>query len=73
MFISQFLNQDGSCQSRVNKLALLQDNKISISTSGYCKARKRLSVSTISILTKSIAINNENKVANNLKFRGRNI
>jgi fructose-specific phosphotransferase system component IIB len=73
MFVSQSLNQDGSCQNRVNKLALHQDNKISISTSGYCKARKRLSTSTISTLTKSIALKNEKKVSNNLKFRGKNI
>jgi len=73
MFISQSLNQDASCQNRVNKLALHQDDKISISTSGYCKARKRLSTSAISTLTKNIAINNENKVVNHWKFRGRNI
>jgi len=73
MFISQSLNQDGSCQNRVNKLALLRDNNISINTSGYCKARKRLSTSAILMLTKSIALKNENKVSNNLKFRGRNI
>lgn len=73
MFISQSLNQDGSCQNRVNKLALLQDNKISISTSGYCKARKRLSTLAISTLTKNIALKNKNKVSKNLKFRGKNI
>lgn len=69
MFISQSLNQDGSCQNRVNKLALSQDKKISINTSGYCKARARLSTSAISTLTKTIAIDNENKIPNNLKFR----
>jgi len=73
MFISQSLNQDGSCQSRVNKLALLQDDEISISTSGYCKARKRLSTSAISRLAKNIAFENKKKVSKNLKFRGRNI
>ncbi len=73
MFISQSLNQDGSCQNRVNKLALLKDEKISISTSGYCKARKRLSTSAISTLTKSIALNNTKKVSKNLKFREKNI
>ncbi len=73
MFVSQSLNQDGSCQNRVNKLALLQDDKISISTSGYCKARKRLSTFAISTLTKNIALKNENKLSKNLKFRGKNI
>ena len=73
MFISQSLNQDSSCQNRVNKLALSQDKNISISTSGYCKARARLSTSAISTLTKNIAINNENKISSSWKFRERNI
>ncbi|MEA1891783.1 MAG: IS4 family transposase, partial [Campylobacterota bacterium] len=73
MFISQSLNQDGSCQNRVNKLALSKDETISINTSGYCKARQRLSRVAISTLTKSIAIDNEKKIPKNLKFRGRNI
>jgi hypothetical protein len=73
MFISQSLNQDGSCQSRVNKLALSKNEKISISTSGYCKARARLSTNAISKLTKKIAINNERKLPKQLKFRDRNI
>ena len=55
MFVSQSINQDGSCQNVVNKLALDRDKKTSISTSGYCKARNRLSVSTIKTLTKNIA------------------
>jgi len=73
MFISQSLNQDSSCQNMVNKLALQRDDKTSISTSGYCKARERLSTSAISVLTKEIAINNEQRVDSKWKFRGRNI
>ncbi|MEA1919945.1 MAG: IS4 family transposase, partial [Campylobacterota bacterium] len=73
MFVSQSLNQDGSCQNRVNKLALSQDEKISISTSGYCKARKRLSTSAIATLAKSIAIKNEKKLLKNSKLQGRDI
>jgi len=56
MFISQSLNQDSSYQNRVNKLVLPKDEKVSISTSGYCKARARLSTSAISTLTKTISI-----------------
>jgi hypothetical protein len=73
MFISQAINQDGSCQNVVNKLALNRDAKTSISTSGYCKARNRLSTSTIKNLTKGIAQKNEEKVNKNWKFKDRNI
>ena len=73
MFIFQSLNQDSSCQNRVNKLALSQNNKISINTSGYCKARARLSTLAISTITKNIATENEKKLTKNLKFRGKNI
>ena len=57
----------------VNKLALQRDDKTSISTSGYCKARERLSTYAILVLTKEIAINNEQRVDSKWKFRGRNI
>jgi len=73
MFVSQSLNQDGSCQNRVNKFAVIQKEKISISTSGYCKARERLSTSAITTLTKSIALNNEKKIDKNWKYKGKNI
>ena len=46
MFISQAINQDGSCQNVVNKLALNMEKDICMSTSGYCKARGRLSILT---------------------------
>ncbi len=73
MFVSQSINQDGSCQHVVNRLALNRDKKTSISTSGYCKARNRLSASTIKNITKNIAQNNEAKVNKNWRFRDRNI
>ena len=73
MFVSQSINQDGSCQNVVNKLALNRDKKTSISTSGYCKARNRLSASTIKNLTKSIAQKNEAKINNHWRFRDRNV
>ena len=56
MFVSQAINQDGSCQNVVNKLALGRDKDICISTSAYCQARTHLSVVTISNITKKIAI-----------------
>lgn len=73
MFVSQSINQDGSCQNAVNKLALNRNAKTSISTSGYCKARNRLSASIIKNLTKDIAQKNEKKIDKNWKFRDKNI
>ncbi|PHQ64676.1 MAG: IS4 family transposase [Sulfurimonas sp.] len=73
MFISQALNQDSSCQSVVNNMALKRRKSTSISTSAYCKARGRLPKSLLSTLTKDIAINNEKKIDSKWKFRGRNI
>jgi len=73
MFVSQSINKDGSCQNVVNKLALNREDKTSISTSGYCKARNRLSASGIKNLTKEIAQKNEIKVNKNWKFRGRDV
>lgn len=73
MFVSQSLNQDGSCKNVVDKLALTREKKTSISTSGYCKARNRLSTLAIKNLTKEIAVNNEKKVNSKWKFRGKNI
>lgn len=73
MFISQSLNQDSSCQNVVNRLAFKRDEKISISTSGYCKARDRLSISSITNMTREVAIKNEQRVDSRWMFRGRNI
>jgi hypothetical protein len=53
MFVSQAINQDGSCQNVVDKLALNIEKDICISTSGYCKTRGRL-VGIISLATGSI-------------------
>ncbi len=51
MFLTQALNEDGSCQKAVNEYAVNkisnEATKISISTSSYCKARKRLPLSII--------------------------
>ncbi len=73
MFVSQAINQDGSCQNVVNKLALERDKDICISTSGYCQARTRLSVVAISNITKEIAIVDEDRINSKWKFRGRSV
>jgi hypothetical protein len=73
MFVSQSLNQDSSCQNVVDKLALTREERTSISTSGYCKARNRLSTLAIKNLAKEIAINNKQKIKSKWKFRDKNI
>jgi len=73
MFVSQVINQDGSCQNVVNKLALAKDKDICISTSAYCQARTRLSAIVISSITKEIAKKDEDRINSKWKFKGRNI
>jgi hypothetical protein len=73
MFVSQAINQDGSCQNVVDKLALNMEKDICISTSGYCKARARLSTVAIENITKEIAIVDENRADFKWKFKGRNV
>jgi hypothetical protein len=73
MFVSQSLNQDSSCQNTVNKLALTRAEKTSVSTSGYCKARNRLSTLAITNLAKEIAIKNEQRVDSRWMLRDKNI
>ena len=73
MFISQAINQDSSCQNVVNKLALNKERNICISTSGYCKARGRLSTTIVSNITKELAKKDEKRINSKWKFRGRNI
>ena len=73
MFISQAINQDSSCQNMVNKLAIKKEKNICISTSGYCKARGRLSTTIVSEMTKELAKKDEKRINSKWKFRGRNI
>ena len=73
MFVSQAINQDGSCQNVVDKLALNIEKDICISTSGYCKARSRLSLVSIKNMTKDIGKKDEKRIDIKLKFRGRNV
>ena len=73
MFINQMINEDGSCQNRVNKLALKKKKKVSLSTSAYCTARTRLSTSVIANNVREIGASNEKLADNKWKFRGKNI
>ena len=73
MFILQSLNQDSSCQNRVNRLAMKKDKKVSLSTSAYCQARTRLSTSMIRENVRQIGINNEKQADIKWKFRAKNI
>ena len=73
MFVSQAINEDGSCQNVVNKLGLNRDKDICISTSAYCQARIRLSVITISNIAKEIARVDEDRIDSKWQFRGRNV
>jgi hypothetical protein len=73
MFVSQAINQDGSCQNVVDKLALNIEKDICISTSGYCKARSRLSLVAIKNMTKDIGKKDEDRIDVKWKFRGRNV
>lgn len=73
MFVSQTMNQDSSCQNVVNKLAVQIDKDICMSTSAYCQARTRLSVVTISNITKDLAREDEDRINFKWKFRGRSV
>jgi hypothetical protein len=73
MFVMQLLNQDSSCQNRVNSLAIKEDKRVSLSTSAYCKARTRLSTSAIANNIRDIGIKNEKKAHSTWKYNGKNI
>jgi len=73
MFISQSLNEDSSCQSRVNKIAIQKEKKVSLSTGAYCKARSRLSTLAIADNVRSVGIKNEKEAKSKWKFREKNI
>lgn len=72
MFISQALNQDGSCQKVVNEGALVDTNR-SVSTGGYCRARTRLSENMVSKLTKAVASYNEQQVKSSWLWKGKRV
>lgn len=73
MFLSQAFNKDNSCQKVVNENALNLKSTCSISTSAYCKARKRLDESMIKDMTKELSISNEKKVINKWKYKNKNV
>jgi hypothetical protein len=57
MFIAQALNEDRSCSKAVNDFVIQSfatRHKISVSTGGYCLARRKLPLSLLSNLTLKI-------------------
>lgn len=71
MFIAQALNSDSSCQNIVNSVALNTNH--SVTTGGYCKARKRLSQRMVSELTKAVAVRNEAQVKTRWLWQNRTV
>jgi hypothetical protein len=72
MFISQTLSTDRSCQNVVNQTALY-DERCSIATGGYCRARQRLDSTMVMQLSHSIAQHNETKASASWQWRGREV
>jgi len=72
MFIAQALSPDSSCQKVVNQGALFDPGR-SISTGGYCKARKRLDTAMVKRLCLNIAMNNERQVDHSWKWHERSV
>ena len=73
MFVSQAINPDSSCQAIVDSFALTNKQVRSVSTGGYCRARKRLSENFISNIAKKVASLSTCKIKEKWKFRGQNI
>ncbi len=73
MFLTQAMNEDSSCQNVVNSKAINTTKNVSITTGGYCKARKRLPLSMVINLTKHIADKSAKKVSLKWKFQGRDV
>ena len=77
MFISQALNEDGSCQRVVNEAIVSQlvrgDSPISCRTGGYCRARKRLQLDLISTLAQGLACKLSCRVPDQWLWNGRSV
>ena len=65
MFLTQAIDEDSSCQNIVNSNAINATKNVSITTGGYCKARKRLPLSVVINLSKHIASNSAKKYLTN--------
>jgi hypothetical protein len=72
MFMSQALSTDRSCQNAVNQAALY-DERCSVATGGYCKARQRLDTAMVMQLTHSIAKHNEAEASASWRWRGKEV
>mgnify|MGYP001774149355 CR=1 FL=1 len=73
MFLTQAIDEDSSCQNIVNLNAINTNKELSITTGGYCKARKRLPLNMIINLTKHIAKTSSKTVPTKLKFQKRDV
>lgn len=73
MFLTQVTNEDSSCQNVVNSKAIITTQDVSITTGGYCKARKRLPLSVVMNLAKHIADKSAKEVSPKWKFKGRDV
>lgn len=77
MFIAQSLNQDSSCQSIVNDIAVkrivsgLKPN--STATGAYCRARSRLPTEMVSSLVKQTGLMVDAQVPNKWRWQGKRV
>lgn len=72
MFVSQVLHSDSSCQNAVNQMALY-DERYSIATGGYCRARQRLDPAMIKTSFQALARRNEHHGASAWNWEGRDV
>lgn len=77
MFMTQAMSADGSCQNAVNKVSVDRQlnnlPRISLSTGGYCQARKRLPVSILSELTRQTGELMDSQIPDGWRWRGRRV
>lgn len=72
MFITQALSTDRSCQNTVNQTALY-DERCSVATGGYCRARQRLDTAMVMQLSQGIAQHNKTEASASWRWRGRDV
>jgi hypothetical protein len=77
MFMTQVLNQDGSCQKAVNGWAASRAvdglSVQSIRTAGYCKARQRLPIEMVTALTRHTGRLLSEQAERSWRWRGRTV
>ena len=77
MFISQALNEDGSCQKAVNGWAARRAAEglsvVSVDTGAYCKARQRLPIEMLMELTRETGRLLSGRASRGWRWRGRTV